>query len=64
MRSLAAIFLVLVFALAAAIAAQQKINKAQADHIYIVRLKDGTRCAVLSSGGIDCDWKREENIQL
>ena len=30
-------------------------------HIYVVTLKDGTRCATykgpMGRGGIDCDWK-------
>ena len=26
----------------------------------VIILEDGTRCATISSYGIDCDWKRHE----
>jgi hypothetical protein len=32
-----------------------------ADKILIVRLRDGTRCAIHYAGGISCDWRKVTN---
>lgn len=27
-------------------------------YITVIHLEDGTRCAMTTNGGIDCDWKK------